>query len=198
MNTSLLINDLISVLENVNKKHTETEDDKIISKIENNPIIKDLSNVLNKNFEDFITNNNQLTSNLNNAVSLREQQDNLANNGNTSNISNIDNTSNTSNITNTSNTSNTSDTSDDSEKSKDEEDIMGRFKWVLIGIGIFIFLIICGSLIYYYYSSYFKILFSLIIMTFINSLINYFLFILEILFYEKINSIHQEVISKEI
>ena len=34
MNTSLLINDLISVLENVNKKGTESDDDKLISKIE--------------------------------------------------------------------------------------------------------------------------------------------------------------------
>ena len=39
------------------------------------------------------------------------------------------------------------------EKTKEEEDIMSKFKWVLISIGIFIFLIIVGSIFYWYFSS---------------------------------------------
>ena len=145
MNTSLLINDLISVLENVNKKGTESDDDKLISKIENNPIIKDLGNILNKNFEDFITNNNELTSNLNNAINRRNEDDKLANTSNS--------TTTTPTAATTATTTVKVDTKDKKDKEDEEDDIMGKFKWVLIGIGIFVFLIIVSSLVYYYYYS---------------------------------------------
>ena len=39
------------------------------------------------------------------------------------------------------------------EETKEEEDIMSKFKWVLISIGIFVFLIIVGSVFYWYFSS---------------------------------------------
>ena len=39
------------------------------------------------------------------------------------------------------------------EETKEEEDIMSKFKWVLISIGIFVFLIIVGSIFYWYFSS---------------------------------------------
>ena len=78
MNSSLLINDLINVLENVNTKNPMTKDEILNAKLENNPIIKDLGKILNKSFEDFIIDNNEMTKNLNEAVKTREEQDKLS------------------------------------------------------------------------------------------------------------------------
>jgi ribosomal protein L12E/L44/L45/RPP1/RPP2 len=154
MNTSLLINDLISVLENVNKKGTESDDDKLISKIENNPIIKDFGNILNKNFEDFITNNNELTSNLNNAINKRIEDDKLTNtNNSTTSATAAATTTSTTGTTATTAKADAKNAKDKEDEEDEEDDIMGRFKWVLIGIGIFVFLIIVSSLVYYYYYS---------------------------------------------
>jgi len=44
-------------------------------------------------------------------------------------------------------------TEESAEETKEDEDIMSKFKWVLISIGIFVFLIIVGSIFYWYFSS---------------------------------------------
>ena len=44
-------------------------------------------------------------------------------------------------------------TEETTEETKEDEDIMSKFKWVLISIGIFVFLIIVGSIFYWYFSS---------------------------------------------
>jgi flagellar basal body-associated protein FliL len=44
-------------------------------------------------------------------------------------------------------------TDENTEEAKEEDDIMSKFKWVLISIGIFVFLIIVGSIFYWYFSS---------------------------------------------
>ena len=44
-------------------------------------------------------------------------------------------------------------TEESAEETKEDEDIMSKFKWVLISISIFVFLIIVGSIFYWYFSS---------------------------------------------
>ena len=59
----LLINKLINVLEKNNE----------------NRILEDVGNLLNKNFEDFITNNDELANNLSNTIAKRNEEDKLEN-----------------------------------------------------------------------------------------------------------------------
>ena len=145
MNSSLLINDLINVLEGANKQNAMTKDEILNSKLENNPIIKKLGNILNKSFEDFIIDNNELTKNLNDAVKTREEQDKIT----SPDTPTVDKPATSDKPA----TPDKPEKKDDEDEDDEDEGIMGKFKWVLIGIGIFVFLIICGGLIYYYYSS---------------------------------------------
>ncbi len=175
---TLLINELISLLEKDNKSNNDNS--KIITA--NNPekIYNNLISLLSKNIEDFITATESkediLLRGLNDLKARREEQDTIAskvqyNNNNYNRI-----------IEEEPDKADKADKADkeakveepakeeekpikqveipkeESKKTEEEpiikDGLMDKFKWVLVGFGILIFLIIIIVGVYYYYFSY--------------------------------------------
>jgi len=167
---TLLINELISLLEKDNKSNNDNS--KIITSNNSEKIYNNLISLLSKNIEDFITATESkediLLRGLNDLKARREEQDIIAskvqyNNNYNSNIEDkqdkADKKSKVKEISKAEEKPIKQDEIPKKEPNKPEEPIikeglMDKFKWVLVGFGILIFLIIIIVGIYYYYFSY--------------------------------------------
>ena len=167
---TLLINELISLLEKDNSKLRNNNSNNKENK--ENLLYDKLVSLVSKNIEDFITSTESkediLLRGLNDLKKTREEQDIIAsnvqyNNNNNSSGVIIKESNNTTpppppkdeNIT--SNISNKTDEKLQNDnpikpEDTDSKDLMDKFKWVLIGFGILMFLLFIIFGVYYYYS----------------------------------------------
>jgi len=169
---TLLINELISLLEKDNKSNNDNS--KIITA--NNPekIYNNLISLLSKNIEDFITATESkediLLRGLNDLKARREEQDTIAskvqyNNNNYNRIieDEPDKADKEAKVEESAKAEEkpikpVEIPKEESKKTEEEpiikDGLMDKFKWVLVGFGILIFLIIIIVGVYYYYFSY--------------------------------------------
>ena len=169
---TLLINELISLLEKDNKSNNDNS--KIITA--NNPekIYNNLISLLSKNIEDFITATESkediLLRGLNDLKARREEQDTIAskvqyNNNNYNRIieDEPDKADKEAKVEEPAKAEEkpikpVEIPKEESKKTEEEpiikDGLMDKFKWVLVGFGILIFLIIIIVGVYYYYFSY--------------------------------------------
>jgi hypothetical protein len=169
---TLLINELISLLEKDNKSNNDNS--KIITA--NNPekIYNNLISLLSKNIEDFITATESkediLLRGLNDLKARREEQDTIAskvqyNNNNYNRIieEEPDKADKETKVEEPAKAEEkpikpVEIPKEESKKTEEEpiikDGLMDKFKWVLVGFGILIFLIIIIVGVYYYYFSY--------------------------------------------
>lgn len=166
---TLLINELISLLEKDNKSNNDNS--KLIPANNNqDKLYNNLISLLSKNIEDFITATEKkediLLRGLNDLKTKREEQDTIFASGAQYSSDETNDTykeesdePDKSNVTQVTPVTPVKPVEPPKEEPKKDEEteskgLMDKFKWVLVGFGILIFLMIIIIGVYYYYFSY--------------------------------------------